>query len=169
MSSKINPKLQKILSENVLSGDFKIKAFKTKLRNFLEYSTEQMNEMLPYSKDQVGASISQVISKSSASDFRELELPVPKCRRLWISIVYAVIVLNKEIFTDIDAKEHLVKRYGEKGLVFDPETLETCVDHAKVALKVTSSTCRKRKLSDSNPEAVAKRAKVIDAILQFNN
>lgn len=160
--SQIYSKLLKILSENVVSGDLKIINFKSKLRIFLEYSTEQLNELLSYSKDQVSESIKAAMDGfSKEPSVNEKTLPVPKCGRLWISIVYAIIVLNADIVTDVDAKGYLIRRYGEKSLVFDAETLHACVEHAKVVNKINSSIGRKRKLPTIDEETQAKRAKLM--------
>lgn len=168
MSSHIYSKLLKIISENVLSGDFKIRNFKTKLRIFLEYSSEQLNELLSFSKDQVNDGIKAAIDAFIESSHKDASLLVPKCGRLWISIVYAIIVLNKDIISESDAKDYLVQRYGEKSLVFDPETLQACMEHCRIASKINSTIGRKRKLPPSDQETQAKRAKVCGSCSRYN-
>jgi hypothetical protein len=160
MSSNICPKLRKLLSENVLSGEFKITNFKAKLKFFLEYSTDQLSELRVFSKTHVLESIKAVIKDASATDYQASDLPVPKTGRLWVSIVYAILVLNEHLSTELEAKDFLLKRYCDKGLVFDPDTLSICAEHGIVALKLGATIGRKRSLPEGDSETQSKRQRV---------
>lgn len=123
MSNPNLPKIfDKILQENVLSGDFKVAQFKSKLKEFLKFITATFS-FIGADKDQsfVDTTIDTICSKLVASNFTKLKSP--KASRLYLSVVYGSRVLGQEFSSNKVVRDHLTARYGS-NLVFATDTIE---------------------------------------------
>jgi hypothetical protein len=160
MSSLLPGKFRKILSENVLSGDFQKFNFKARLKNILLYVAEHLQEFQPFSRDNIDLAIKQVLAKLDISQFSNQMVAMPKTARLWVCVVYATVMCEKSFSSEIEVSDFLVKHYGT-SVAFEEDTLRNCFDHARVATKMYSKSGLKRKLSSPEIEVLlTKRRKV---------
>lgn len=123
MSSPNIPKIfDKILRENVLSGDFKIAKFKANLKEFLQFVAATFS-IFNADKDQslIDTAIDTICSKLVATNFNKLKNP--KMSRLYLSVVYASRVLGQKFDSNEAVRAHLLKRYGS-NLVYATDTID---------------------------------------------
>ncbi len=122
MSDTILKTLSKIISENVLSGDFKVANFKSKLKEFLKFVANTFSFLNPKENQPlIDKAVETACAKLVASKFDKIKLP--KASRLYLAAVYAVRVLGQEFPSKEDIRTHLIARYGS-SLVFASDTME---------------------------------------------
>lgn len=113
---------QKILHENVLSGDFKIANFKANLKDFLKFVSNNFAIFNAESAQSLADKVIDTLCNSLvATQFNKLKLP--KASRVYVSAVYASRVLLKAFATKDELRDHLKTRYGS-DLVYAADTIK---------------------------------------------
>lgn len=114
--------LNKILKENVLSGDFKIAHFKANIKEFLKFVASTFSLIDPTSDPSLlDNAVADVSSKLVASQFNKLKNP--KSSRVYLCAVYAARVLGITLKSKEDIRDHLKSRYGSE-LVLAADSLD---------------------------------------------
>lgn len=118
----LNKTFDKILKENVLSGDFKLANFKSNLKGFLTFVANTFSFLnAELNHEVIDATIASVCSKLVASQFTKLKNP--QSSRAYLGAVYASRVLSMVFNTKEDIRDHLKSRYGTQ-LVLAADSLE---------------------------------------------
>ena len=117
--------LEKILKENVLSGDFKVANFKFNLKNFLKFVSTTFSFLAVVEQELIETTIESLCAKLVASRYTKLKIPQPS--RVYLAAVYASQVLGQSFENKESVRNLLKTRYGAQ-LVFAADSLEqgTC-------------------------------------------
>ncbi len=106
--------LDKILIENVSSGDFNKPSFQQKLEFFLDFVTEKFPCFADRPRTLVQELIkSKVTSLTSAGFCRNGRIPIPSPKRIWVTTFYAHLMLGKIFFSQVSIAEWLAETWPE--------------------------------------------------------
>jgi len=131
-SRKFKASLLKLLQENVISGDFKLRGFQSKLKIFILFCVRHikaLSEDIPVDFD---GGLAVWIKKLSADQFSVMK--VPKTKRLHLTGVYLSTVLNRRFVEEVELEEAIKERAGEK-VVFGEDTLRKSLELVNGLLK----------------------------------
>lgn len=103
MSVRLQSSLEKILKENVSSGDFLLSNFKQKLEFFLDFILDKIHSFKELSPNVLSGTVKKLVaSLTPAGLCPNGRIPVPSPKRIWVSTFYARYMLDKAFVSQDD-------------------------------------------------------------------
>ncbi len=137
--------LDKILHENILSGDFSKANFRDKLESFLDFVTYKF----PCFDDQPRTTVlelikGKVVSLTNAGFCPSTKVAAPNVKRIWVTTLYTHLMLDKVFVSQESISEWITEMWPEI------QVPEEAVEETFLLLQEYDSArqTRKRTLSD---------------------